>query len=80
MQKKHILNFIEYNNAKDRRKKTIDTNYYKIIAKYQDSKTLSEKISDKKKAKGEAVKKYKHFLLIKFDLRVELWTRHLRII
>ena len=40
---KHILNFIEYNNAKDRRKKTIDTNYYKIIAKYQDSKTLSEK-------------------------------------
>ena len=32
MLKKQLLNFIEDNNAKDRRKKIIDTNYDKIIA------------------------------------------------
>ena len=48
--KKHILNFIEYSNAKHRRKKTIDTNYDKIIANYQDSKTLSEKSKRQKQS------------------------------
>ena len=33
-------------------KKTIDTNYDKTISKYRDSRTLSEKVSDKKKAKN----------------------------
>jgi hypothetical protein len=63
---KQILNFIEYNTAKDSRKKTINEKYDKIITKYQDSKPLNEKISDKKKAnneaKGVAIKKVQNYI------------------
>ncbi len=41
---KLIINFIEYDNAKDRRKKTIDTNYDKIISKYEEAKPLNERM------------------------------------
>ena len=39
-----IINFIEYDNVKDRRKKTINKNYDKIIAKYEEAKPLNERM------------------------------------
>ncbi len=39
--KKLIINFIEYDNVKDRRKKTIDKNYDTIISKYGEAKPLN---------------------------------------
>ena len=41
---KLIMNFIEYDNLKDRRKKTIDKNYDKIISKYEEAKPLNERM------------------------------------
>ena len=41
---KLIINFIEYDNLKDRRKKTIDKNYDKIISKYEEAKPLNERM------------------------------------
>ena len=41
---KLIINFIEYDNAKDRRKKTIDKKYDKIISKYEESEPLNERM------------------------------------
>ncbi len=41
---KLIINFIEYDNAKDRRKKTIDKKYDKIISKYEEAKPLNERM------------------------------------
>ena len=41
---KLIINFIEYDNLKDRRKKTIDKNYDKIISKYENAEPLNERM------------------------------------
>ena len=41
---KLIINFIEYDNVKDRRKKTIDKNYDKIISKYENAEPLNERM------------------------------------
>jgi hypothetical protein len=41
---KQILNFIEYNSAKDRRRKAINKNYDKIIAKYEEAEPLNERM------------------------------------
>ena len=41
---KLIVFFIEYDNAKDRRKKTIDKHYDKIISKYEESEPLNERM------------------------------------
>jgi hypothetical protein len=46
---KQILNFIEYNSAKDRRRKTINRNYHKIIAKYEEAEPLNERMSSNSK-------------------------------
>ena len=42
---KQILNFIEYDNVKDRRRKTIDKNYDKMISKYEEAEPLNERMS-----------------------------------
>ena len=42
---KLIINCIEYDNAKDRRKKTIDKTYDRIIGKYEESKPLNERMA-----------------------------------
>ena len=39
-----IINFIEYDNVKDRRKKTIDKKYDKIISKYENAEPLNERM------------------------------------
>jgi hypothetical protein len=46
---KQILNFIEYNSAKDRRRKTINKDYDKIIAKYEEAEPLNERMSSNSK-------------------------------
>ena len=42
--KKLIINFIEYDNVKDRRKKTIDEKYDKLISKYENAEPLNERM------------------------------------